>query len=248
MTKNDEDYGLLVKRGEESQLKIDLNKGVASLLKAGESCLRPHVCLNERGGVEVIGRIARDPENANTSFRIAERVNYGGHDGIWLNINFFVILEEELKDKKTLFNETSSVSLSPRQSGYIAKNLPFDSGRLVKDKVRAWYFKKFLKELERGIGEITKQFNEDDLFVADVDDNKVFDIHKDGEMERLGHSGIPYTEWDIIGNTLFCKIFFGRTPPPHEQGYEQIDEMLMAMDRDTKMAADAMLSLVRMFR
>ena len=55
----EERKSVLVKLGEDSDLKVDLNLGVISLLVAKESYFQPHICLNEKSGVEVIKRFLK---------------------------------------------------------------------------------------------------------------------------------------------------------------------------------------------
>ena len=237
MAEDRKDYWTIVTLKEQSQLKTDLNLGVASLFKAKESHFQPHICLNGLEGIEILRRIAANPETAVTSFSISEFLNYGGGSDIWLNVNFYIYL-----------NDTRSnhlVSLSPQQTAYIIINLSLESKETVLAKIKVWYFGYLKNKVIEGLEKIDKQFNEEKFFIADTHWNRIFDIHGDGG----GHDKVEYTEMGIIGKELFYKFFLGHTLFHHEQNrYERIDEMLLQMDKERKEAIEGVYGLMKALR
>lgn len=222
----------LINLGEESQLKIDLNEGVASLQMAIESHFQPHVCLNGKEGVGVIERIYRDPKGTNTEFWIRELLIKGGED-LWLNIHFMVFLDQ------ICFPNNVAV-LSPRQTSYIVRNLPVESQKIVMETVKAWYFEKFLEGMKKGIETITEQFNKGDSLVESDDGNRIFDIHGGRSTE------VPYTEWQIVGENLFPPFFFGFTCLDHGQdGYVKVDDFLAEVASQRKSTVEGLIGLMR---
>ncbi len=222
----------LVNLGEESQLKIDLNEGIASLQKATESQFQPHICLNKKEGVEVIKKISQNPKQANTQFLIRELI-IRSQDDMWLNINFLVFLD------KICFPDNVA-NLSPRQTGYIVKNLPVESQKIVLDKIKAWYSGKFLEEIKKGIETITKQFDKGNPLIDSDDGNRIFDIHGGRSMD------VPYTELNIIGEELFWPLFCGITLFDHNQdGYKRVDGFLTNIDNQRESAVDSVIGLMK---
>ncbi len=222
MSRDEEKYYILVELKKASQLKTDLNKGIAALLQADQSHFRPHLCLNGVTGIRVTQRIADNPELADTVVFISDKLNCSGDDA-WLNVSFSVYLDE--------MSSESHVMLTPRQTAYVVMNLPLESRQIVVAKIEAWYQKHFLQEMQKGLDKITKQFKEGDLFLADTNRNRIFDIHGDGN----GHDTTPYTEWDIVGSELFLKLFFGHTcfhAVAGEDGYNRVDSLLTQLDRE----------------
>lgn len=222
MATSEERHYILVELKKASQLKTDLNKGIAALLQADQSHFRPHLCLNGATGIKTIQKIAASPEQADTEVLISDQIKCDGDDA-WLNVSFSVYLDE--------MSSESHVMLTPRQTAYVVMNLPPESRQAAAAKVEAWYQKHFLQKVQKGLDKITKQFKEGDLFLADTRRNRIFDIHGDGN----GHDTTPYTEWDIIGSELFLKLFFGHTcfhVMAGEDGYNRIDDMLAQLDRE----------------
>ncbi len=237
MAEDRKDYWTIVKLKEDSQLKIDLNRGVASLFKAKESHFQPHICLNGLEGIKILHKIAENPETANTGFQISEQLNYGGGSDIWLNINFYLHLDASWSNL--------GVKLSPRQTAYIVINLPQESKDIVLAKIKVWYFEYLKNKVIEGLEKIDKQFKEEKFFIADTHYNRIFDIHGDGG----GHDTVEYTEWDIIGSELFLKFFNGHTLLHHGQnGYERIDQMLLQMDKERIAAFEGVYGLMKALR
>lgn len=238
MKEEKKEYSLLVRLGEDSKLKQDLNSRIASLSKAEKGCFRPHVCLNDFDGVEVIQKITQDPEHSNTGIYISEQLNYGNGDDLWLNVKFCVFLDS--------LSSGSRVVLSPQQTSYIITNLPSDSKQAVADKVRAWFLEKFMADVQKGLEKIAKQFAEGDVFVVGTRENMILDIHGDGG----GHEDLEYTEWPIIGDKLFNVFFLGHTCLSHLDvidGYERVDAILEQADRERKGTLSVVLGLVKTF-
>ncbi len=224
----------LIALHEKSQLKVDLNRGIASLVGTPETHFQPHICLNKLEGVSLIQRIAEDPEGSDTEIWIGGQIN-GSSDDWWLNVKFSVFLNE-------ISWPNSNVDLSPRQTSYIVSNLPPESKAMVVSSVQAWFQGKFVPDIQKAFQRITKQFTDGGALVAGVHKNRIFDIH-DGDE---GHEGVEYTEMDIIGLELFWKFFLGHTLFHHGQnGYERIDSMLLKMEGERKAAIDTTLSILR---
>ena len=198
----------LVRLGESSQLKVDLNRGIAALQKAKEVCFHPHFCLNGKEGVEVIERISQDPKPANTKISIIDFSILSVGD-FWLNIGFVVCL-----DKMSLI-----ARLSPRQTGYIVQRLPQESQTTVLETVYNWYFQKFLPDLEQGLAAITKQLENGDYLRPGAYKNHVFDIQTEGS------GGNPYVEEQIIGRKMFFQLFFGSIRMGQEP-YKRTDDVM----------------------
>lgn len=204
------DNWTLVKLGEDSAVRRELNRGIAALERAEEPCYRPHACLNGRFGVEVIRRITDIGSRANTEIRLSELLSTD-YVRLWLNVRFVVYC-----DKCSLPDNV--VRLSPRQTARIIQGLSPASRDMVLDKVRVWYEKEFKGVLRRGLENLDAQFARGDLLVAGTHDNMVFDIHGDG----LGHDTIPYTELMIVGERLAeSRHCFG-----YEANYRRADGLL----------------------
>jgi hypothetical protein len=194
-----QDVSCLVELGEGSQLKTELNCGVATLRLAQKSYHRPHLCLNGKEGLEVIQRISENPDGADTEFCIDSLlVHSGGRDGFWLNVILSVVLGERVYP-------TNLAVLTPRQTSHIIVNLSQESRALVLEKVRTWYFEKFLKEMEIGIQIVTEQFTEGDLLHEDSHGNRIFDIHSRRETDST-FSDFPYTEWEVVGAHVSMRL------------------------------------------
>ncbi|MFC1594803.1 hypothetical protein ACFL3E_00025 [Patescibacteria group bacterium] len=221
----------LIKLGEDSQLKVDLNFGVAHLVSATESCFQPHICLNEKSGVKVIDRIARDPQAANTEFWITNHVILSGKN-LWLNIIFDVFLDK-------ICWPTNLARISPRQTGYIVKNLPPESQKEVLGRIQTWYSDNFLPNITKGLDAITKQFTEGDPLLESDQHNRIFDIHGDRSID------VPYTEWEIVGENLFPAFFFHNSFNMNDQnGYLQADTFLLEMDSMVRERAESLFTLL----
>lgn len=227
----------LVKMGEDSQLKRDLNRGVASLQSAPESWFQPHLCLNEEHGMENIRKIAAGGESANTEFFIHDHPIIGGED-VWLNIRFGVFLNGRTQP-------TNFARLSPRQTAYIVKHLPPESLVIVLTKVKNWYVQIFQENMRKGLETISTQFETGNPLLESDDKNRIFDIHGG----RVAGMDIPYVEWNIVGENLFGSLFFGVTFLDHGlDGYERMDQFLANIDRRRKGAVEGALGLMRALR
>ena len=231
MNKKEKNYNL-VNLDEESQLKIDLNKGIASLQETTESHFQPHICLNRKEGMEVIRKISQDPERANTEFSFDELLIHF-YGGVWLNISFFVYLDQ-------ICFPSNAVLLTPRQTGYIVRNLPEESQKVVLEKARIWFFEKFLEAIKEGLRTITEQFEKGDFLIESDRKNRIFDIHGERGID------IPYTEWRVIGDALFEPFFYGFTMFQREEDpYERIDKFLKDVDNQRILAVESALTLFR---
>ena len=202
------ELSVLSKLGESSQLRIDLNSGIAALQKAKEVCFHPHFCLNEDDGIKVIERISQNPEDANTKISIIDFSILSVGD-FWLNIGFVVCL-----DKMSLI-----AKLSPRQTGYIVQRLPQESQTTVLETVYNWYFQKFLPDLEQGLAAITRQLENGDYLMPGAYKNHVFDI------QIAGSDGSPYVEEGIIGHRMFSQLFLGSIELRQEP-YKRMDDFM----------------------
>jgi len=210
----------LVKLGESSNLKTALNLGVASLTNATEGYCQPHLCLNEVEGLKVLKKISQNPTKSNTEIHISIEPILS-HNEMWLNINFFVFLD------KICF--PINLILSPRQTSYICNNLSPEIKEIVKEKIRKWFFKDFIKNLNEAVSSLKEQFNKGDMFVEDTNKNKIFDMHGNRGID------IPYTELNIVGNKLawvhllysnhFIDFSFG------DEGYIKADNVLFSLQK-----------------
>ena len=216
---------------EPSQLKSDLNLGVASLKFAPEEWFQPHVCLNGKEGLAVIERIAERPETANTAFEILNHVIVSGDD-LWLNVQFRAFL-----DQRSFPSEV--VDLTPRQTAYIVERLPPESRALVLGKVQTWYFDHFRKNVLDGLNRIAAQFEGGDPLLKSDRENHIFDIHGGRCMD------IPYAEWGIAGYELFGTLFHGTCLDHDKESYDRLDGILNRADKMRKDTAEGMLELVR---
>lgn len=238
---SDEKVNSLFGFGEASQLKIDLNEGVASLFQAKESYFQPHVCLNEDKGVEVLRKIAENPGMADTSCLIDHKSIIYGKD-IWLNVSFFILLKSNVRPDGSY--SAPSVNLTPRQTAYVVQSMPAESQVIVLEKIKKWYLEKFLIETKKGLQTITEQFEKGDPLLKSDDGNRIFDIHG---KRPIGD--VPYTEWSIAGDNMFSSVFFGITFLDHGQdGYSRIDEILNEIDKKRKSTANSFLELSRALR
>ncbi len=223
----------LVTLKEASQLKEDLNRGVASLTSASESWFRPHLCLNGKEGLAVIERIARSPMSADTAFVILSHpIVYG--DDLWLNVRFLVFVDQ-------ISYPNHVVELTPRQTAYIVDHLPSESQAFVLEKVKAWYFDSFRERVLEGLHRITTQFESGDPLLKSDRENHIFDAHGG----RCIGMDIPYTEWGIAGENLFSALFHGTCLDRDEYGYNRLDAILDRADRTRYDTAEGMIGLVR---
>ena len=204
------ELSVLSKLGESSQLRIDLNSGIAALQKAKEVCFHPHFCLNGKEGVEVIERISQDPKTANTRISITES-SILSVKGFWLNIGLAVSLD--------WMSSKEVVSLSPRQTSYIIQNLPKESQTTVLETVYNWYLQEFLPDLERGLAAVTRQMESRDYLRPGAYKNRVFDI------QIAGSDGSPYVEERIIGDRMFSQLFLGSIELRQEP-YKRMDDFM----------------------
>lgn len=202
---------LLVKLGEDSQLKRDLNKGIASLFAATESWHQPHVCLNQEEGLEVIKQIAENPNPANTEFHFSLHPILSGRE-VWLNINFHVFLDNYTQP-------TNIVWLTPRQTSYIIRHLPDDSRATVLANAKAWYLEVVRKNVLEALETIDEQFEKGNPLLENDHENHIFDIHG-GRME------IPYVEWGVVGENLFSSFFYGTCLDYGTDGYARMDRLI----------------------
>jgi len=206
----------LAQHGVGSNLKTDLNRGVAALLQADKEHLRPHRCLNGRGGAEIMRQIAENPDGADTSFSISAYPIADGYSGLWLNLRLVVFLGK--------MSSSSILRLSPRQTSHIIAGLPPESKKAVLDRIKEWYLVTFLPEIQAAISKVTKQVQAGDLLLEDAHDNRVLD-----NPEKRAGSSCPYTEWQIAGEEMFDAVLsaaFGR----EEVAYPDMDEFLRAID------------------
>ncbi|MBL7021905.1 hypothetical protein ISR92_01070 [Patescibacteria group bacterium] len=229
---SEKDYRL-VKLGEDSPLKSELNNGIASLQAAEKSCFQPHLCLNDKEGLEVIRQITANPNSANTEIWIREQIVYGGGKDIWLNVNFSVFIDQ-------ICWPTNIVNLTPRQTGYIVRQLSPEMQKVVIQKVKEWYLEKLLPDYMKSFERVTEQFETGDPLLESHNGNRIFDIHGERRMD------IEYTEGAIIGNLLFYPVFMGHTLFHHGQdGYAAADEFLSSLDSERALAIDTTLSILR---
>jgi len=232
-----EDYCRLVKLGETSELKLQLNHGIASLSRATEPQFKPWVCLNDLNGIKVIRQISQDPDNANTEISLGERINHGGGDQLWLNVAFSVYLKE--------LSSNSHVFLTPRQTSYMVCNLPPDLQKIVLEKVARWICEYFKETLINGLARIEQQITEDKLLLKDSHFNRVFDLRSD-DKESI-HNNFPYTEMEIVGEKLFWQMFFSVEDYywQDEEKYRRLDQMIISKDRQTKQRAEEFVGAIR---
>ncbi|MFA5996229.1 MAG: hypothetical protein WC790_00690 [Candidatus Paceibacterota bacterium] len=225
------DPGSLVLLGEASQLKNDLNRGVASLKSAPESWFRPHICLNGKEGVAVIEQIAASPETANTMFIVSSHpIVYG--DDLWINVHFRIFVDQ-------ISYPNHVVELTPRQTAHIVENLPLESRAFVLEKVKVWYFDSFRENILEGLHRIVAQFDEGSMLLKSDRENYVFDIHGGRSME------VPYTECGIAGANLFSALFRVTCLDRDEGGYNRLDAILARADRARHDTAEGVIGLVR---
>jgi hypothetical protein len=223
----------LVKLDERSQLKTDLNLGIASLAQATERQFQPHLCLNDEEGVHVIRKVSLDPKEANTEIWLNEQIDYGGGEDVWLNVKFSLFVDR-------ISWPTNNARLSPRQTAYIVKNLPSESQKIALRKIKEWYLEKLLTNFKKGLETISEQFENGDPLIECDYRNRIFDIHGEHDME------VEYTEPGIIGDKLFYLLFVGHTLFHHEQdGYERVDRLLTMLDNERKAAIDVMSGILR---
>jgi len=221
--------GKLTRLGESSPLKTDLNKAVAMLSTAPDSCFRPHVCLNAEDGMAVLAKIRED---SNAEYWMLPHLIVSGSD-VWLNIKFSVILDE-------IRIPTNLAELSPRQSAYVVQHLPMESRATVLAKVKRWYLEQVLPDIVKGLAVITEQFANGDPLLASDHRNRIFDIH--GER----YSDVPYTEWEVVGENLFRSVFFGGTFLEYGQdGYKRADQLIIGARSRQRAAVDGFLGLMR---
>jgi hypothetical protein len=219
----------IVRLGESSVLKSDLNYAVACLAKAEESHFQPHICLNTEEGVEVLQKIAARPVSANTEFIIVPLPDFSG-DHMWLNVKFNVHLDKITWPKYA--------PLSPRQTAYVVGNLPDTSRQHVLAKIKQWYLEQFLADVNKGLAAITKQFEGGDLLVDDYDDGRIFDIH----TERR----VPYTESAVVGDQLWWKFLCAHTfLETHQDVLAKADALISRARSRQRNAVDSFLPLLR---
>ena len=222
----------LVGLGEDCPLKLDLNKGVAGLFRAPETSMRPHICLNGFQGAGVLKKIFNDPRRANTEFGIRHHLIMSA-DEVWLNASLYVFFE-------SITWPTNFVCLSPRQSGYIVKNLPLASREIIVAKVKKWYFEEFLVSMKKGLEAITEQFMHGDPFLASDYKNRIFDIHGERSLD------VPYTECAVVGSNLFGPVVEGKTCwEQGSDGYQRADDLISAIRNRQQMAINDFLGLAR---
>lgn len=203
------DQSTLVKLGEKSDLKTALNTSICLLEDAENVHLRPHVCLNKTEGIEVLRKIFANPETADTQIMISTHLIHGGSETFWLNIQFVIFL-----DRLSIPNDI--VSLTPRQTSFVVKNLPEDFQKMIIEKVKTWYFESFMEYINKGFDFISKQFKEGDPLLEDDHRNRIFDIRGGRYME------LHYTELPIIGEELFWALL----PYRAKDSYERMDMLI----------------------
>lgn len=239
MTDENENLATFIKLGEPSQLKRDINRGIAALPDAKEGWHRPHACLNRKDGAETIQKIAADPDAADTEIWLSEHSIVYGSD-VWLNVVLGVALGH--------VSSTDSVQLTPRQTSYVVTHLPESSQRAVVDQVKAWWTGKMLPDLMAGLQKITDQLRNGDPLVCGTHANRVFDLHGG----RLGHDKVPYTELGIVGEELAPSFLYGATcleamnmDLGGPDGYDLADQFLADAESARRDTASGLLSLLR---
>ena len=224
-----EDLWTVVRLGENSQLKTDLNKAVAMLSAAPETHFWPHVCLNDEDGVRVLGEIT---PTSDTEFHLHHYMIASGDD-VWLNIILYVYLDN-------FCYPTNVAKLSPRQSAFVIANLPAESRTAVLAKAKRWYLEKFLADMAKGFDRITEQFENGDPLLESDYLNRIFDIHGERNVE------VPYTEWGIVGDKLFGSVFHGDTCLEYEQdGYARTNQFIIGVRARQKAAVDYVRKAMR---
>ena len=217
----------VIRLGENSLLKTDLNRAVMALCEALESHFRPHVCLNGEEGVRVLEEIS---PTSNTEVIIRPHLVVSGIDA-WLNVKFDVFLNE-------LTQPTNVAELSPRQSAFVVQQLSGESRVAVLEKVKRWYFEYFLPRTQKALASITEQFASGEPMLASDDRNRIFDIHGGRYMD------VPYTESGIVGGNLFWAVCFGRTMfEQGEDGLAHADQLILARHARQKDAVQDILGL-----
>ncbi len=231
-----ERFDTLVKLGESTPLKTALNLGIATLPQAENTQLRPHVCLNGEEGYEVLQKIIRSPEKADTEFCLCPKPIISRND-IWLNVRALVCFEKRTYPTNTCF-------LSPQQTGSIFKKLPEELQAEVFLKVKNWYLKSVLPDLQKGIEVITEQFEKGNPFLESDHDNRIFDIHGGRSMKD-----IPYTESRIVGEHLYSAIIYGNTFYEYgSDGYARADALITGRRQRQQVAVNEFLGAVRTLR
>lgn len=226
----------LVKLEEDSIFKQHLNAGIISLFGVPETMLRPHICLNGEEGFEVLQKIKERGVSAKTEVLVFPHI-IQSMDDVWLNLRFFVYCDERRQP-------VCCVYLSPQQTGFVISNLPASSQQETLFKIKRWYFREFLVEMQKGLETITKQFNEGDPLLESDHRNRIFDIH--GEC---GMKDIAYTETDIVGENLYWAIIHGNTWCEHgSDGYERADNLIAERRNRQKVAVNDLVDLVRALR
>lgn len=202
----------MVNLGETSELKLALNRGIASLVDASKEMHKPHRCLNGEG-VGIISQIARNPDSADTSIYISSNPIISIHDGLWLNVYFFVFLGQH--------NSDTMVSLTPRQTSYIICNLPEEHRQAVVEMIKSWYVLTVKAQISRALEDVDQQMGSGDLLQASAHDNRVLDIHHDEEG-----LDVPYTEWYIVGSELFVCLILSQLHRQNMSGYTNADNII----------------------
>lgn len=230
----------LVKLGEVSQLKSDLNRGIASLFKASEGCHRPHLCLNGEKGVPNLKQIASNPDSANTEIWLTERFIVGS-DRAWLNVGLSLCVD-------SICWPTNAASITPRQTSYIVTRLPEKSQREVLAFIKTWYEGHVLPDITSGLQAINAQLTTGNPLVKGTHDNYVFDLHGDG----MGHDRVPYTELDIVGHNVAPAFLYGVTcfddisrNEGGPDGYDRTDEFLVMNEQARSGAVEEVIKLFR---
>lgn len=223
---------ILVGLNDPSDLKIRLNQGVASLFDAKEYHLQPHVCLNGKEGIEVLKKIANNPEKASTEFWISSNPIIAP-DGIWLNIHFIVFLD------KISFPD-NTVSLSPRQTVLVVQNLTGLFLEVVIEAVKEWSLEKEIPRAHEALKTISKQIEDSKCLTASAYHNRVLDIQDPGSGR-----GAPYTEMEIIEKKLIMPFLFGIGRPVGDNDpYAKIDEFLLSVQREHERGLGAEILVV----
>ena len=217
----------VVRLGENSLMKTDINRAVLALREASESYFKPHVSLNGEEGVMVLEKIST---TSDTEVRIRSHLVLSGMDA-WLNVKFGVFLNE-------LTQPTNVAELSPRQSAFVVQQLSGQSRVAVLEKVKRWYLEYFLPRTQKAFETIAEQFASGDPMLASDDRNRIFDIHGGRYMDVL------YTESGIVGENLFWAICFESTIfEQDEDRFAPADQLILARHARQKAAVRDILDL-----
>jgi len=222
---------LVVDFTDKSKLATDLKRAIAALANHSNTQYRLHVCLNGRDGYPALQKLVANPSTDIKVYFLPHLLMDG--DSLWLNTKLMVIVEKSSSD--------NYATLSPQQTGYVARSLPEDSRNLFLEKVKEWYREVFLKNVKTGLDAITKQIETGNLLLESDHGNRVFDIHGDRHMKD-----IPYTETEVAGEHLFWSIVHGGTCFDYgSDGYDRADQLIEGRRQRQKGAVEDLIGLAR---